>query len=118
MGKLRQLRGPLPVLKSRLGWLNEDKAAASRARDRVHQHRAWYKTQKWRRLRWQVLVRDLFTCQMCRTVEPKTSQLVADHKVPHRGDEGLFWDEGNLWCLCKPCHDGAKQKEEAAARRA
>jgi 5-methylcytosine-specific restriction enzyme A len=120
MGKLRQLRGPLPVLKPKLAWLGDDKAAASRARDRVHEYRAWYKTQRWRRLRWRVLVRDLFTCQMpgCGKVEPNTSQLVADHKVPHRGDEALFWDDGNLWCLCKPCHDSVKQKEEAAARRA
>jgi 5-methylcytosine-specific restriction endonuclease McrA len=118
MGKLRQLRGPLPVVKPRLAFLNDDKAAASRARDRVQEHRAWYKTQRWRRLRWQVLVRDLFTCQICKTVEPKTSELVGDHKVPHRGDEVLFWDEGNVWCLCKRCHDSVKQKEEAAARRA
>ena len=119
MGKLRQLRGVLPVLKPKVSFMNDDKAAVSRARDRQHEFRAWYKTQRWRRLRWRVLVRDLFTCQMpgCGRVETNTSLLVADHKTPHRGDEVLFGEEGNLWCLCKPCHDSAKQREERAAAR-
>ena len=116
MGKLRQLRGPLPVLKPRVAFLNDDKAAASRARDRRVEYRSWYKTTEWRRLRWQALVRDLFTCQMCGRLEPDSSQLVGDHKQPHRGDRGLFFDIGNVWCLCKQCHDGTKQREERAAQ--
>jgi 5-methylcytosine-specific restriction endonuclease McrA len=77
--------------------------------------RAWYKTARWQRLRWQVLVRDLFTCQCgCGRIETDTSQLVADHKKPHRGDERLFWDIDNLQCLTKACHDGAKQRLEAS----
>jgi len=116
--RLKQLRGPLAPLKRSLGFLNDDKAAVSRARDRQHEHRAWYKTQAWRRLRWKILMRDLFTCQMpgCGRLEANTSQLVADHKKPHRGDAGLFWDEANLWCLCKSCHDSTKQAEERAAK--
>lgn len=116
MGKLSQLRGQLATLKPRVAFLNDDRASASRARDRRHEYRGWYKTQRWRRLRWQVLRRDLFTCQMCGKVEPVTALLVADHKEPHRGDEALFWDEDNLWCLCKTCHDGAKQREERGGR--
>jgi 5-methylcytosine-specific restriction endonuclease McrA len=87
-------------------------------RDRLNAYRAWYKTARWQALRWAVLVRDLFTCQMCGRVEPNSSQLVADHRKPHRGDAALFWDETNLWTLCKtPCHDSVKQREENAARR-
>lgn len=78
--------------------------------------RAWYKTARWQRLRWQVLVRDLFTCAMCGRVEAETRRLVADHVVPHRGDEALFWAEANLQCLCAPCHDGAKQRIERIER--
>lgn len=116
--RLKQLRGPLAPLKPKVAFLNDDKAAASRARDRQHEHRALYKTQAWRRKRWSVLVRDLFTCQLCGWLGGnETHLLVADHKVPHRGDEALFWDDGNLWCLCKACHDGAKQREERAAQR-
>ena len=55
---------------------------------------------------------------------------VVDHKVPHRlkeamdgGDatviaeaKALFWDSGNWQSLCKPCHDGAKQRFERTGR--
>jgi len=30
---------------------------------------------------------------------------VVDHVVPHKGDQALFWDQGNWQSLCKPCHD-------------
>lgn len=60
-----------------------------------------------------MLVRDQFTCRMCGRLEGDTSMLVADHVVPHRGAEAMFWDAGNLQALCKPCHDGAKQRSEA-----
>ncbi|WP_223799102.1 HNH endonuclease [Sphingomonas nostoxanthinifaciens] len=74
-----------------------------------------YKTAEWRRLRWATLVRDAFTCQRCGRIEGDSSKLVADHRKPHRGDLVLFWDDTNIQCLCKPCHDGAKQREEQAA---
>lgn len=41
--------------------------------------------------------------------------LVADHRRRHNGDANLFWDEGNLQTLCKPCHDGPKQRAEQGA---
>lgn len=90
-----------------------DRVAFDRARDR-QPWRRWYKTARWQRLRWKVLVRDRFTCQWrgCGRVEVDSSQLVADHREPHRGDEAMFWDEDNLWCLCKPCHDSAKARAE------
>ncbi|TCD04266.1 HNH endonuclease [Erythrobacteraceae bacterium CFH 75059] len=74
--------------------------------------RKWYNTARWRRLRWSVLVRDRFTCQLCGRLEGDTARLVADHTRPHRGDERLFWDEYNLQCLCAPCHSGVKQRQE------
>jgi 5-methylcytosine-specific restriction endonuclease McrA len=37
---------------------------------------------------------------------------VADHIDPHRGDRVKFFDPANLQCLCKACHDGAKQRED------
>ncbi len=87
----------------------------SRQRDETLPWRRWVKTARWQRLRWSVLVRDLFTCQKCKRIETDTSQLVADHKTPHRGDERLFWDDANLQCLCKTCHDVVKQTEEQAS---
>lgn len=90
----------------------KDEAGRTRYRREVTPWRKWYDTARWKRLRWLVLTRDLFMCQMCKRAEADTSQLVADHKAPHRGDAALFWDAGNVWCLCKSCHDGAKQREE------
>ncbi|MGP3699203.1 HNH endonuclease [Rhodobacter sp. NSM] len=119
MARLKMLRDASARLKPAARYLPNDKAAQSRARDARVEWRSWYKTSRWQRLRWKVLVRDLFTCQWpgCGRVESNTSLLVADHKRPHRGDEALFWDEGNLWCLCKPCHDRLKQRDEAADRQ-
>jgi 5-methylcytosine-specific restriction enzyme A len=74
--------------------------------------RAWYSTARWQRLRWSVLVRDLFTCAYCARIEAQTRLLVADHKKAHRGNPDLFWDKTNLQCLCKACHDSTKQREE------
>ena len=81
--------------------------------------RSWYGLQRWKDLRWSVLVRDKFTCQMphCKRLEPVTSELVADHIVPHRGDPKLFWDEKNLRCLCRNCHDTVKKSEEMNERQ-
>lgn len=31
--------------------------------------------------------------------------VVVDHKVPHRGDQALFWDTSNWQSLAKVCHD-------------
>jgi len=113
MGRLRQMPARLPTL----GLRNAPTKATSdaerlRLRDAENPNRAWYKTARWQALRWSVLVRDLFTCQRCKRVVGDTSQLVGDHIVPHRFDETLFWDETNVQCLCKPCHDKDKQREE------
>ncbi len=112
MGRLTNLK---PALRSL-------PASVSFARDRdEHGHsrtaepwRKWYSLSRWRRLRLKVLLRDLYTCQMpgCGRLEPDTSQLVADHIEPHRGDPALFWDEQQIQTLCKPCHDGLKQAQE------
>lgn len=92
-----------------------DRRAFDRARDQ-RAWRQWYKTSRWQKLRWSVLVRDNFTCQCgCGVVEGNTSNLVADHKRRHRGDPDLFWDERNLQTLRKtPCHDSIKQRQERA----
>jgi len=79
--------------------------------------RGLYSTARWRKLRWSMFVRDLFTCRMCGRLESDHSRLVCDHIAPHRGDLALFWSEANLQTLCKsPCHDQHKQAEEAASR--
>jgi 5-methylcytosine-specific restriction enzyme A len=120
MGRLKQISGRLGSAPLRLATLAPaDEADRTKARRDLHAWRAWYSTAKWQRLRWSILVRDLFTCQRpgCGRIEADTSQLVADHIDPHRGDEAKFWDPLNLQCLCKRCHDTVKQAEERGARR-
>ncbi|WP_231420888.1 HNH endonuclease [Sphingomonas sp. Leaf205] len=111
MGRLKSLPPRLSAPASRLTYLPGDRQAFDRDRDQQG-WRKWYKTARWQKLRMSVLVRDLFTCQKCGRIEGDTSQLVADHKRPHRGVEALFWDILNLWTLCKPCHDSWKQRQE------
>ena len=118
MPKLSTLSGRLASLPSRLGYADDVRPGSHARRDTAQPWRRWYKTSQWQKLRWSVLVRDLFTCQRCGRVEAETSLLVADHKVPHRGNADLFWSEANLQCLCKGCHDSAKQAEEKAGRPA
>ena len=93
--------------------------------------RAWYKTARWQRLRWSVLVAADFRCARCgyqsplgaqaevlnavglgELVEGRAPDMVADHIVAHRGDEVRFWAAGNLQCLCAKCHNRDKQREE------
>lgn len=44
-------------------------------------------------------------CRQCHLFGRTTEATVVDHVRPHRGNERLFWDEGNWAPLCKPCHD-------------
>lgn len=30
---------------------------------------------------------------------------VVDHKIDHKGDPTLFWDQGNWQAMSKRCHD-------------
>lgn len=114
---MARLKSPPPRLTAPQPKLAAPKDEASRTRYRreVTPWRKWYDTARWKRLRWSVLTRDLFICQMCNRSEADTSNLVADHKIPHRGDAALFWDADQIQCLCKSCHDGAKQREERRA---
>lgn len=106
--------------------------------------RKWYKTRRWQELRLRTIWRDRAACARCGIqhnaaatfiaatgpspgkqelailqgiIKASPTTWVADHIDPHRGDEAMFWDGGGLQCLCKPCHDRDKQREEARARR-
>ncbi|SDP92421.1 HNH endonuclease [Phyllobacterium sp. YR620] len=118
MPKLTALKPVLKPLSHRVSKLGayENEQQRFRQRDESQAYRKWYKTARWQKLRMSVLVRDLFTCQMvgCGRIMADTSKLVCDHRTPHRGREVLFWDERNLQCICKECHDSIKQQEEQA----
>lgn len=55
-------------------------------------------------------------CVYCGRLGKVTAATVVDHIVPHRGDDGLFWDVSNHQALCKSCHDSVKQSEERSGR--
>lgn len=54
-----------------------------------------------KRLRFQILQRDRYQCQMCNT---RNARLEVDHKVPV--SEGGSDDWSNLWTLCFSCNRG------------
>lgn len=109
---LTKLKSSMTRLSPRLARV-EESVSTQRRTDAPWQR--WYNTARWRRLRLAALERDTFTCRICQRFDGDTSQLVADHIRPHRGDERLFWDDANIQTLCKPCHDQVKQKEEQAS---
>ncbi len=111
MARLKQLAPRVGSLPMR----GRSREARPALRDRIDTWRRWYKTADWRRLRWQVLVEAQFTCAMCGRVGDSPS-LVADHITPHRGSRDLFWDRGNLQCLCSACHSSEKPREERGGR--
>ena len=57
-------------------------------------------------------------CVMCLAMQPRrvTVANVVDHIVPHKGDQGLFWDEANWQALCAPHHNGEKAEIEGRHR--
>lgn len=111
MARLKRLGASLAMLAPDLPMSPHAGPERDRWRARHQPWRAWYRTARWQRLRWQVLERDLFTCRRCGRIEADTSRLVCDHVEPHRGDEARFWS-GPFQTLCKGCHDQAKQADE------
>jgi 5-methylcytosine-specific restriction endonuclease McrA len=53
-------------------------------------------------------------CVECEAEARTTPATIVDHKIPHRGDQKLFWDETNWQSMCKPHHDAKTQAETAA----
>lgn len=78
--------------------------------------RSWYSTKRWSELRLKVLERDGYICQrsgvVCSGVSPEPNSPVVNHRIPHRGDPALFWDETNLETVTKQVHDTIIQAEE------
>ncbi len=117
MAKMSRLPPLLAALPPRLATAPIDATARNRIRD-AQPWRKWYKTARWQKLRWRVLVRDRFTCQWpgCGKIEADTSKLHADHTVKHGGVEERFFDEEGIKTLCQHCHNSRKQAEERAAQ--
>jgi len=111
VSRLATLRPGLSTLASRLVPTITSETQRSLRRRANDPWRAWYGLKRWKDIRWQVLTRDLFTCQLCGHMESNTSLLVCDHVTPHRGDTTLFWS-GPFETLCQQCHSIEKQSQE------
>jgi 5-methylcytosine-specific restriction endonuclease McrA len=80
-------------------------SAASRGYDR-----------KWRRFRAAWLAEHPL-CVMCEAHGAVVAAEVVDHIVPHQGDRGLFWQDGNHQSLCKACHNRKTVMEDGGFNR-
>ncbi|MFH0809711.1 MAG: HNH endonuclease [Pseudomonadota bacterium] len=55
-------------------------------------------------------------CAICLKKDPlviRAASLV-DHKIPHKGDMALFWDESNWQSSCEECHRLKSASEDGA----
>ena len=80
----------------------EDHEALHR-NDRDNAYKRGYNS-RWQKARARYL-RAHPLCVECEKAGRFVKATVVDHKVPHRGDKKLFWDEMNWQPLCKSCHD-------------
>lgn len=116
MAKLKALQSRIGSMPPKIGYANA--AVQSAARDRTQRWRQWYRSDRWKKLRERVFVRDGFVCQetgeLLTGKAPAPNSPVAHHKVAHRGDEALFWDERNLETVSKRWHDTVAQAQERA----
>lgn len=72
-------------------------------------------TYRWQKEREQFL-RENPLCCYCYREGRIAAASVVDHKIPHQGDDLLFWDRSNRQPLCKKCHDSTKAREERGSR--
>ena len=110
MAKLQTLKSALPVLDTRRvhtmqagSWRTSDQTAAQRGYG-----------YKWQKARAGYL-RSHPLCGMCQAEGVVAAATVVDHKIPHRGDQALFWDRGNWQSLCPTHHSRDKQREEQSS---
>lgn len=81
-----------------------------RVTERLSSHQRGYGAD-WRKLRL-VHLRANPLCVFCLRKGITKAANVVDHIIPHKMDNALRLDPGNLQSLCKPCHDGEKQQSE------
>jgi 5-methylcytosine-specific restriction protein A len=77
---------------------------------------------RWRAAR-SAFLRNNPLCVECQKKGILKAATVVDHIVPHKGDQGLFWDQSNWQALCAHCHsrktaekDGRWGKKSDATR--
>jgi 5-methylcytosine-specific restriction protein A len=75
----------------------------------IRYNAAFYNTSQWRKLRKEALAEFPY-CAIC-GISKNDTKLEVHHKIPPRGNEGLFFDKDNLIPLCPLCHKAETQRE-------
>jgi 5-methylcytosine-specific restriction protein A len=70
-----------------------------------------YDSARWKRMRVHQLSCEPL-CRMCKQRDVIRGACVADHVVPHKGSEQLFFNDRNLQSLCRDCHTITKARQE------
>ena len=112
--RLKTLGTRIGSLPPRIAKAGETEAERARRRDRTEPFRKLYRTGRWQKLRWSVLLRDRFQCRQCGLIEPRTSRIVCDHIIDHGHDEAKFWvGADGLQTLCATCHSAKRRTPNA-----
>ena len=70
---------------------------------------------RWQRERLEFLQRNPLCC-MCEASGIIRSATTVDHRIPHQGDQLLFWSQANWQSLCTTHHNSDKQMLEKSGR--
>jgi len=91
-------------------------AEGKRERNRRHDERRGSARSRGYGARWEaaraVFLAEHPLCLGCEAMGRVVPTVIVDHVVPHRGDEALFWDEGNWQPVCEWHHAMVKQRLE------
>jgi len=92
-----------------------DSKAKRRAHDRERAARQpWrrlYNTKEWKAAK-AAQQAKMPWCERCWAAGVRTPMKVVNHRIPHKGDERLFFDPANHESACQPHHDRVIQREE------
>ena len=66
---------------------------------------------RWQKRRTLFLLKNPL-CRICEAAGRTEAATCVDHIKPHKGDQGLFWDEDNWQGLCDPCHSKKTAAED------
>ena len=90
--------------------------AAAKALARRHDSRRGSSTQRGYGYAWQKAragyLRSHPLCIQCESNGMTTAATNVDHRVPHKGDQELFWDKTNWQALCASCHSSKTASED------
>lgn len=82
-----------------------------RRRDEEEPWRQWIHSPRWRKESKRYL-NEHPLCGPCLAKGIEHGANVVDHKIPHKGDYDLFWNESNWQAMAKRCHDIKTAKED------